>query len=335
MKRLKEEKTIYLFAILWCAALAVLCPSSVPAAGTPAGVTISSIATVSYTLGSDPTIRTASASDSFEVIEVINLAAVWQDAADIPVPSPRSGAVLSFLVTNTGNGPEDVRLSTSDAVAGDDFDPAVQAIWLESNGTAGLQTDDTAYAGAVSLAADQAVVVYVSSDIPDLRSHGETGRVELTAEADTPGAAGQPAGTLLSGAGWNGADAVVGLTRAVGRAAGIYRVSTLTVTLTKSIQAIADTHGDERPENDARITYRIRVDVGGEGAAESLVITDAIPSELAYAGGTIRLDGVSLTDAADGDNAEYDAADSTVSVQLGDITAPAVCVIEFEATIQP
>jgi uncharacterized repeat protein (TIGR01451 family) len=322
-----------LFAWSGVAGAAALLPAPASAAGTAAGTTIANTATISYSMGSDPTPLTALASDSFEVQEIINIAAVWQDAGELPVDSPHTDAMLTFLVTNTGNGPEDIRLLPNTTVSGDDFNPVAPILWVETNSIAGLQADDTPYAAPVLLNADQAIIVYLLCDIPGGRSQGEAGQVQLVAEALTPGAAGQPAGTMLTNAGLNNVHAVVGLTNADGLASGIYRVSTLAVRLTKSIQGIADTHGGNRPEHNATIRYRIQVDVEGDGTAQSLSITDAVPPEMTYVSGSILLDGVARTDAPDGDNAEFNTAASIVTVNLGDIAAPAAFIIEFDATI--
>jgi uncharacterized repeat protein (TIGR01451 family) len=337
MRRLKEDTYNYLCTLLvWLAltaGLVALVPQPVHAAGTAAATTIANTAFVSFTLGSNPTPLTVTASDSFEVLEIIDVALAWQDAGELPVDSPHTDALLTFLVTNTGNGPEDIRLLPNTTVSGDDFNPVAPFLWIETNSIAGLQADDTPYAAPVLLNADQAVVVYLLCDIPGGRSQGEAGQVQLVAEALTPGAAGQSAGTMLANAGMNNVHAVVGLTNADGLASGIYRVSTLAVRLTKSIQGIADTHGGNRPEHNATIRYRIQVDVEGDGTAQSLSITDAVPPEMTYVSGSILLDGVARTDAPDGDNAEFNTAASIVTVNLGDIAAPAAFIIEFDATI--
>jgi len=339
MFRLKEEKMVFIPSLTgWCllaACLIGIWTGQAWAAGTPAGTTITNTATVTYTLGSDPTLLTAAASNSFEVQEIINLTAVWQDAADVTVDSPQTDAVLTFLVTNTGNGPEDVRLLADDTLTGDDFNPAVQSLWLESNGSAGYQTDDTLYAGSVALNADGQAIVYVLSNIAGSLSQNQSGQVQVTAESLTPGAAGQSAGTLLPNAGWNGVDAVVGLSQAVGSAMGVYRTATVTVTLSKSIVAIADTHGGQRPEDNARLTYLIGVDVAGTGMAQSLEIIDAIAPEMTYVPGSLTVDGMARTDAADGDNADFDGANAIVHINLGNIAAPAAFTIQFDTTINP
>ena len=46
-----------------------------------------------------------------------------QDSAAPPVASPDTARVLTFLVTNIGNGSETFRLSRSNAIEGDQYDP--------------------------------------------------------------------------------------------------------------------------------------------------------------------------------------------------------------------
>ena len=305
------------------------------ALGTAAGTTIANTASVTYTLGSDPTSFSASAFYSFEVLEVIDLNLVWQDATNVPVASPHTDAILSFLLTNTGNGPEDFRLSVNETLGGDQFDPAVQSLWLETNGIAGLQADDTAYpASGVTLSADEALPVYVVSNIPAGLAHGDTGRLRLSAAAQTPGAAGQAPGTLLPNAGFNNGDALVGTGGAGGEIIAAYEVAGVSVTLTKSIVRIDDLNGGDRPFPGARVTYRIVVAVGGNGTAEALEITDPIPADMTYAAGSMVLDGSAQTDGADGDRGDFNvSAADTVTVNLSDTVAPATHTIEFSTTI--
>ena len=146
MFRLKEEKQLSralpgIAGVLW--ALSLMMWSSAPAwaLGTAAGTVIANTATVTYTLGVDPTAHTATAFDSFEVLEIIDTVIVWQDAAAVTVNTPQTQSALTFLLTNTGNGPEAFSLSAFDALSGDDFDPSTQSIWLETNGLPGVQVE--------------------------------------------------------------------------------------------------------------------------------------------------------------------------------------------------
>jgi uncharacterized repeat protein (TIGR01451 family) len=321
----------------------LVCGGTVWALGTPASTSISSTASISYTQvgGSDPV--TITASTRFNVLEIIDGVITWQDATDIAVNSPHEDAVLVFLLTNTGNGPESYQLSVSDNLAGDDFNPLARALWLETNGAPGLQISgadpDILYENGLNdplLSADGSQVIYMTNDIPTDQADNARGQVQLIIQAATPGAAGAEPGTELIGHGLNGGNAVVGATRAMGSAAGWFQVASVDVELAKSIAAISDTTGGHQPYTGARVTYRIQVSVSGTGRAEGLVISDAIPADMTFIPGTITLDGISQSDAGDmpADPSDFDVTNpATVTVNLGDVNAPAVRVIEFATTI--
>ena len=61
-----------------------------------------------------------------------------------------SGEVLRFTISNAGNGSEAFALSTQAALGGDDFDPSVTSLVLDSNGNGAYDAGvDTLYvAGA-------------------------------------------------------------------------------------------------------------------------------------------------------------------------------------------
>lgn len=346
MFRLKEEKQ-------WCAALSgivgvlwaisLLLWSGAPAwaLGTAAGTVIANTATATYTMGADPTPQTVTATDNFEVLEVINTVTVWQDAADVTVNSPQTERPLTFLLTNTGNGPEAFTFVFNDALGSDDFDPAAQSIWIESNGQAGLQTagspaDTLLSAATPDLPADSSLLVYLLSNIPSGLADGQTGQVSLTAAASTAGAAGAAAGTELPGAGLNGGSAIVGNSNGDSEAVGTYRVAAVNVQLNKSVAAIEDLSGGSEPYPGARVTYRLSVQISGSGTVEALTITDTIPTDMTYVAGSIVLDGTPQTDAADApaDLTDFNVTSAdTVTVELEDTVAPATHTIEFATTI--
>jgi uncharacterized repeat protein (TIGR01451 family) len=342
LKEVNAPPVLGLMVVL-AACLGMLCCGSAWALGTPAGTVIANTATVTYALDGDPTVRTISASHSFSILEVIDGVVAWQDAAPVQVGSPQADSALTFLLTNTGNGPEAFALTSTDTLPGDDFDPAAQSVWLETNGIAGLQTGgatpDTHYQAGLNdpdLPADHSVKIYLLSNIPSGLSDGATGRARLNAAATTPGAANAPAGTALPGAGLNGVDAVVGTSQAQGGAVGSYAVASVGVSLTKSIHRIVDRFGGSQPYPGAQVTYRILVQVSGGGAAEGLVISDPIPAGMTYLPGSIVLDGAAQTDASDApvDHSDFNVTNpGTVTVNLGDAAAPATHAIDFTTTI--
>ena len=350
MFRLKE---VFLFCgtppvalglVVLAACLAAICCGSAWALGTPAGTTIVNSARVSYTMGGSPTLQTVTTASSFNVLEIIDAVVVWQDSAAVPVHSPQAGAVLTFLLTNTGNGPEVFSLTTLATLAGDNFDPVVQALWLESNGTAGLQvagaTPDTRYQAGQNdpeLAADGAVQIYLLSDIPAGLDDEFIGKVQLLAAAATAGAAGAAPGTALPGVGFNGAEAVVGHSQAQSVVEGTCMVSKVQVLLNKSILQVVDPAGGHQPCTGARVTYRLIVAVAGNGTVAGLTVSDRVADEMAYVPESILLDGAAQSDAADApaDNTDYNITTvGTVTVNIGAATAPATHAIEFTTIIK-
>ena len=66
------------------------------------------------------------------VDEILDVALASLDPG--PVNSATTNVVLSFALTNTGNGPESFTLVAEPAVAGNDFDLIVDGIAIDTNG---------------------------------------------------------------------------------------------------------------------------------------------------------------------------------------------------------
>lgn len=322
---------------------AVLCaaPSVVNAAGTAAGTVIQNTATLTYSVGGGPQQSATTPPAMFTVAELINVTLVWQDAANVAVSSPDGNRALTFVVTNTGNGPETFSLARNNAVAGDNYDPlngAAGAVFLENGLQAGFQASgpnaDTLYVAGSNdpaLAADASRIVYVISDTPAALATGSVGRVELTAAAATPGAAGAAPGTTLAGLGQGGVDAVVGATRAQARQTGGYIVSGVAVLLAKSIVSVVDPAGGTTVRSGSIVTYRIVLSVNGSGSADNLALDDPLPANTSYVGNSITVNGTARTDAVDADSAEFSSG--AVKVRFGNAAAPVSHTVEFRVTV--
>ncbi len=307
------------------ALLAVGLTDQAHAAGVPAGTPIQNTAQVSYTIGAS-TVTTPSNTVTVTVAEILDVVVTLQS----PPVSVTPGATqqeLVFRVTNTGNGPEAVRLTMlSNIPAGDNFDPipAVPAIYFDTDNSGDLSPGDTPYvagSGDPLLAPDAFVTVLVVNDIPAPLANGDRGRSQLTAVAVT--GSGAP-GTTFVGQGVNGTDAVVGTTGADGEAVGEYIVSDISVTAVKT-QTVADPFGGTRPVPGARITYQVVVSATGTGTATNAAFTDNIPANTSYVAGSLRLNAATLTDAVDADAGSFAAAPAParVRVALGNLTQAA------------
>lgn len=313
------------------------------AAGTSAGVTISNVATVSYSIGATAAVPITSAPVAFQVDELIQPVLTWQDTTSVPVNVPGTDAALSFLLTNSGNGQEAFSLTRTNGplpLPAGNYTPlngTVGSIFLESGLQAGFQATgpnaDTPYVAGVNdpvLSADAGQIIYVVSDTPVVAT-GSQGEVLLTATSLTAGAAGSLPGTGLAGLGQSGSFAVVGLNNAQVSATGSYITSGLGLVVNKSVVSILDPNGSAVSMPSAVLTYQINAVLSGTGTATNLVITDPLPAELTYVSGSITVDGLTKTDAVDGDNAQFLA--NTLTVTLGNVAAPANVIITFRARI--
>ncbi len=188
------------------------------ATGTPAGTDIMTQATATFTIGSTE-MTVPSNLVTVQVVELLSVSTVWQDAANITVAPGDSNSVLTFLVTNTGNGTDTYTLTgLSDGVPGDQFDPALVDLYLDSNGDGvfNMFVDDQYVPGVndPDLVANASVIVYVVNNIPlefpagSPLADGDLGHSQLMATPATPAPA--PRAPCSAGAGDDGTDAVVG-----------------------------------------------------------------------------------------------------------------------------
>ena len=303
-------------------------------AGTLAGTNILNRAQVSYTLAGVAESATSNAT-TLVVAEVLDLNVTLQSAT-VTVSAGDTNRTLLFRLTNTGNGSEAFPLAVDNLVAGDDFDPlgASTAVFFDTDASGDLSPADLAYSPGINdpaLAPDTAVAVLLVNDIPAGLADGVIGRSRLLARAAT--GTGTP-GTSFAGLGSSGTDAVVGANGGQASALGEYQVSEVNVTLTKSATVVGNS-GTADPVPGARITYQIIVNVSGSAAASGLVFTDAIPAGTSFTAGSLQLNGVTLTDAADADGGEFQGgASPAVRVALGDLTqAAGAQTVVFTVTI--
>jgi uncharacterized repeat protein (TIGR01451 family) len=169
----------------------------------------------------------------------------------------------------------------------------------------------------------------VLSNIPAPQANDSIGKTQLTAQSGTFNSG--AVGAVFSGFGVDGVDAVLGIANGAHNALGTYKVSTVTVTLTKS-SVITDTWGSNQPVPGATVTYTIVSHVIGTGTATGLKIVDPIPANTTYKFNSLKLNGAPLTDAL-GDDAG-DAAAGSVTFNLGDVNGGAADqTVSFQVTI--
>lgn len=248
-----------------------------------------------------------------------------------PVAASPGNAVLTFELTNTGNGPEAFELTANPAVAGNDFDTTIDGIAVDTNGNGvydpGVDQILTGPETSPLLDADQNLTVFVLVTVPGGVSDGDGSDVDLLVEAVTGAGA---AGTTFAGQGVDGGDAVVGLTGADANAVGSLLVGITSVDLIKSA-SVNDPFGGTAAVPGAIVTYTITANVTGSGSVADLVVTDSFPSGTSYRTGSLALDSAPQTDASGDDAGEASA--TGISVDLGTVSGGTSLSITFDVII--
>ena len=316
-----------------CSTIALLAALALPmqaeAAGTRAGSTISNTASASFDTGAGTTTVDSNRVDLL-VDELLDVTVDSSNPGDVPTTPGAQGQVLTFLVTNNGNGIEAFGLTTIANAGGDDYDPVVSQIYIDNGDglfDAGTDTLYTPGANDPSLNPDQGVTVFVIATTPGSVADGNRGIVSLVAAAKT--GTGDP-GDSFAGQGEGGGDAVVGSTGADGQDAGTFVVSAATVTLVKSA-VVTNSLNTADPIPGATITYTIVATVAGSGSVSGLAITDDIPADTSYAPGSITLGGSALSDAVDADAGNYNG--TRINVALGTVAGGQTRTVTFRTTI--
>src|SRR3546814_7559692 len=110
-----------------CSTIALLAALALPvqaqAAGTRAGSTISNTASASFDTGAGTTTVDSNRVELL-VDELLDVTVDSSNPADVPTTPGATGQLLTFSVTNNGNGVEAFGLTTIASAGGDDYDPA-------------------------------------------------------------------------------------------------------------------------------------------------------------------------------------------------------------------
>ena len=297
------------------------------AAGTPAGTVVLNHVEVSYQVGSDPEGQyVEKASHAFTVSELIQSNVTALEPQGIGTATPASNAVLSYQLTNTGNGDERFLLTTQAGLP-EQFTPTVTGVWIESNGVAGWQSEDTLHSpsdGGVPLVPDQSEVVYVVSDIPAGVTDEAQSDVALISTSATNGASTKMMGQSLETGGDGGIEAVIAQDNASHQDASHYTVSTVRLDVEKTIVNVSDPYGGELSMPGSEVTYQIRVVASGSGVVSDFVVEDPVPESMTYKKGTLTMDGSALSDDTDSDNGNFDDLLQTAAFSSETIIAPSV-----------
>jgi uncharacterized repeat protein (TIGR01451 family) len=283
------------------------------ASGVSAGTLIQNTASATYSSGSGST-TVQSNTVSVTVNQLIDVAVAGLNSSPVTATAT---ATLSYSVTNSGNGNDSFNLTVDPNLPGNPFVGTVQTIAVDTNNNGQFDSgvDQTISAGGATpvIAPDGSLNILVVVALPAGATDTQTSQVKLTATSII--GSGTP-GTLFSGKGVGGVDAVVGMSRAAASGLDSLGASLAAVALTKSA-VIADPFGGVSPVPGALVTYKIVASFAGSGSANGVHVTDSIPTGTTYQPGTLALDGTSLSDSTDADAGTAGA--SGIDVALGNI----------------
>lgn len=304
-----------IFAASLMASSILLSAAPVHAAGVGAGTLIQNSASATYNSGS-ATSTIQSNTVTVTVDQLLDVAVAGLDSS--PVVASSSSAVLTYSVSNTGNGSDAFNLTADPNVSGNAFNGVVQSIVFDTNGDGKYDAGDQIIAqgsATPQFAANGSSKVFVIVSLPPGATDAQSSQVKLTATSII--GSGSP-GTTFAKKGVTGVDAIVGLSHASQSALDSITASLATVTLIKSA-VITDQFGSTNPLPGAVVTYTIVAHVSGSGTAGAIHVVDVIPIGTTYQPGTLALNGTSLTDAADSDAGM--ASSTGIDVALGNVTS--------------
>jgi uncharacterized repeat protein (TIGR01451 family) len=336
MRKGKSMKWIRTVAFLGVMSIAL--PGTVQAAGTPAGTSIQNSATADFIVGTTPVSETSN-TETITVAELLDVDVTLQTVGNVTVAPGDTNQVLTFLVTNIGNGTDDYTLGGLSTLGGDDFDPSLVDLYLDNGDATYVPADDPQYIPGVNdpaLVADGDITIFVLNDIPiPPLADGDLGDSQLTATSNA--GTGAPGTVIINGGDGGTYDAVIGTNGGDDAEIGTYVVSNVTLTITKTSAVLTDPFGGTSPVPGATVRYSLVITAAGTGTAQAVVVTDSIPANTTFVAASMTLNATPQTDADDAptDNGDFNITNGgAITEGLGDLTgASPVQTITFDVTI--
>ena len=289
------------------------------AKGVPAGTQIVNVAELTYKVGTSD-FNTTSNTLVDVVDQVIDLEINCQDTSSVIVQDGENQRALTFRLSNIGNGTDKLAL-THETNATSDFTVNNPLIYIDSNGNGLFDSAIDQQINDINLSADTNATLFFVSDMPsDNFASGSQSANGIEARS-TIGGSGIPGTAIDLGSYF----AVDGIRGGVESDLCVYELSTIKVVLEKSA-----TLSSEKLFTGTIVHYAIEVKVEGEGTVQSVVVKDAIPSGTSYVANSIKLDGVSLSDADH-------IVSGVVEVPVGEITQTTavqpIYIVEFDVKV--
>jgi len=281
------------------------------AKGTVSGTEIVNSATISYSIFNENN-QLETNSDIFKVERVIDINIQSQDTVPVEVNSGDDKRVLTFLVSNNGNSVDSIALGYNHINT--DFIPMSVKIYVDTNDD-GVFSDGDLEVTKLDLGADESVIIFVVSDIPENADRNEESNDSVVISS-----LGQPI-TDKTGEQNNTNTVIISNTA---KDVGTYKIRNYWMDVNKTQNIHSD---DNSTHTGSIVTYSIELCIGGdndEAIIKNVVLKDSIPNGTKYIENTLRLDG-SSTEAYD---------NGVISVEVPDLVGSACHEVTFDVQIQ-
>jgi uncharacterized repeat protein (TIGR01451 family) len=292
------------------------------AKGTLAGTSITNQALIEFAVGGIDNNLTSN-QDAFVIDRVVDIQIAWQDNAPVEVSSGDHDRVLTFVLSNQGNGEDNVTLNY-DHNASSDFVPQGVQIFQDTNHNGQYDPGVDVQVNLATLGADANATLFLVGDIPDNNTThpGAQSFDAILAISDSNATVGADHQQQV--------DVVV--RKGLDRDEGTWIVREYWLATDKNATVHSSDHA---LHTGTRITYTIDCYIDGHAAGRQIdhvVVTDRVPAGTRYLPGTLKLGSTVLTDASDGDRGEYLA--TTITVRIGTLSGAGHKKIHFDVEVK-
>ena len=263
---------------------------------TPAGDEIVNQAVATYDIPGGASGVTATSNEAkFTVLERIEVNVTSNNSGNQTVDAGDNDQVLTYTVTNNGNGEESFKITATNEVS-DNFDVTNIRVFIDNpNGTSAekgvYDANDIVYnvSDLLTLPAETSRKIFILNNIPAGATSNQQAKVKVEVSSSTSGATTANAGTLLP------TGEVVGnnpFNNKIDTFVVGVPTTPLAVNINKTILQIEDPFHKGNPSAPGGVnqyvpgsivTYQIAVSVtGSTGSVNNLVVTDQIPNEMTF-----------------------------------------------------
>ncbi len=306
----------------------ILFYTSLYSKGVSAATVISSSASLSFSINNRK--HTIKSNTTIDIVEqLISVSVVSLDAQDVVVKKGSSNQILSFKVSNIGNGGDSYKLSyiyDKNSM----FDMKNIKMYIDNNHNFFFDEDDKE-GDSVALLEDESRAVFIVADTPYNINFddGSISTIVLSAISKIGGSGVR--GKIHKKKGIKGVDAIDGLNGGVGKAEGSYlfRLDS-EVLLTKTAY-----FSDKKLVSGSIINYEINLSIAKDSAVWDLKVVDDIPKYTTYERDSLRLNGHFLSDEYDDvDIGYFDCKKNRVVLSFGCLKYPSIQNIKFDVRIK-